>query len=232
MFDTVRVVAFPERSPLRGSLPGRERLLSVAQRVRPTVLAGERVVPVSGVLEGLLPGGGLQRGSVLALDGPVGCGVTSLALHLIAATTAAGEWAAFIDLDGSVGGLAAAEAGAVLDRTAVVRGVSPDRWAAVTASLVDGLTTVVAEVPPHCRPTDARRLVARVRERDAVLVVTGAWPAETTLTLRAVEGGAGEVGDAEGGWSGLTTEGGLLEQRSLCVAVEHRGVTRTVALAG
>ncbi len=206
----------------------------MAQRVRPTVLAGERVVPVSGMLEGLLPGGGLQRGSVTVLDGPPGRGVTSLALHLIAATTAAGEWAAFIDLDGSVGGLAAAEAGAALDRTAVVRGVPPDRWAAVTASLVDGLTMVVAEVPSRCRASDARRLAARVRERDAVLVVTGAWPAEAALTLRAVGGAMGGAvgGEAEGGWSGLTPEGGLLEQRSLCVAIEHRGATRTVALAG
>ena len=48
------------------------------------------------------------------------------------------------------------------ERLAIVRRVAPDRWAAVVAALLDGITVVVAAVPPHVRLGDARRLVARV----------------------------------------------------------------------
>lgn len=194
----------------------------MARSVRSTVLAGERVVPVADGWEGLLPGGGLQRGSVVAFDGPPGRGTTSLTLRVLAAATAAGEWSAFVDLGGTLGGVAAAGAGVSLDRMAVVRGVAVDQWATVVASLVDGVSVVAAEVPSRLRHADARRLVARVRERDAVLLAVGRWPAEAAATLRA-EGGP---------WSGLGRGEGLLARRNLTVAVEHRGAARTVALAG
>lgn len=216
-------VAFPDVSPIpHEPSSSHERLRSVARSVRPTVLAGERVVPVADGWEGLLPGRGLQRGSVVVLDGPPGRGTTSLALQLIAAATASGEWSAFVDLDGTLGGVAAAGAGTSLDRMAVVRGVSADQWAAVAAALIDGVPVVAAEVPSRLRHSEARRLVARVRERDAVLLAVGRWPVEAATTLRA-EGGP---------WSGLGRGEGLLAGRDLTVAVEHRGMARTVAIAG
>lgn len=155
----------------------------------------------------------------MAIDGDQGAGATSVALSLAAAATAAGEWAAAIDLDGTLGGLAAGESGVALDRFAVVRRVPPARWAAVVAALLDGVGLVLAEVPVFVRLGDARRLVARARERDAVLVALGSWPAEAALRL-----------SAEGaGWR----DG----QRDVQVRVEGRGAaarprTAPVAVAG
>src|SRR4029079_11634945 len=88
---------------------------------RPVVPAGRRPRPCPGPLGDVLPGGGLQRGSVVRVEGPAGSGATSLLLTLLAAAAAAGEWAAVVDGEGVLGGLAAAEAGVALDRLAVVR---------------------------------------------------------------------------------------------------------------
>ena len=114
----------------------------------------------------------------MAVKGSPGSGSTTVALTLAAAATAAGEWAAVVDLAGSaergtLGARAAAVAGVELERLAVVRNAPPDRWAAVVAALLDGITVVVAAVPPHLRLGDARRLVARARERRRVLVAFG-----------------------------------------------------------
>lgn len=200
----------------------RPGLAEVAGRVRTLVLAGERRIPVPGALGALLPGGGLQRGAVVAVEGPpgvggvplvTGAGVTSLLLQLLAAATAAGEWAAAVDPDGTLGGLAAAEAGVALERLAVVRGVAPPRWGRVVAALLEGVSLVAAAVPPSVRAPEARRLAARARERAAVLVVAGPWPGEAALRLRA-EASA---------WTGLGRGEGLLGGRVLRVAVSGRG---------
>ena len=138
-----------------------------------------------------------------------------MGFELAAAITTVGEWAAAVDLDGTIGALAAAEAGVDLERFAVVRRVPPTRWATVVAALLEGVSLVLAEVPLGVRPGDARRLVARAREREAVLVVherPGQWPADAGLTLRA-DGGA---------WPGLT-DNGFLTGRTLQVRVEGRG---------
>jgi hypothetical protein len=189
----------------------RQRVVAL-QVARPPVLAGERVLPVGGGLGGLLPGGGLRRGSVAVLDGPCGAGVTSVALSVAAAVTTAGEWAAVLD-DGTLGGVAAAEAGVALERLAVVRRVPASRWATVVAALLDGASLVVAAVPPHARVGDARRLVSRARERGAALLVTGRWPAEAAVRVQ-VEGVS---------WSGLGAGAGLLTVCTRRVRVEGRG---------
>jgi hypothetical protein len=181
--------------------------------VRPVVLAGERRLAVPGPLGEILPGGGLQRGSVVRIEGPVGSGATSLLLTLLAAATAAGEWAAVVDGDGVLGGLAAAEAGVALDRLAVVRAVPAALYSRVVATLLDGVTVVGATIPRGLRPADARRLEARARERAAVLVAAGFWPGEAALRLRA----------EQSSWSGLGRGEGLLGQRALRVAVSGRG---------
>jgi recA bacterial DNA recombination protein len=191
----------------------RAELAEVAQRVRPVVLAGERRLAVPGPLGEILPGGGLQRGSVVRVEGSVGSGATSLLLTLLAAATAAGEWAAVVDGDGVLGGLAAAEAGVALDRLAVVRAVPAALYSRVVATLLDGVTVVGATIPRGLRLADARRLEARARERAAVLVAAGSWPGEAALRLRA----------ERSSWSGLGRGEGLLGQRALRVAVSGRG---------
>jgi hypothetical protein len=217
----VALAALPPTSPL--TLPRRDAAsvaqLDVAARGgAPLVLARERVLPVPGPLGALLPGGALQRGSVATVGGEPGSGMTSLALGLAAAATAAGEWAAAVDLPGSLGGLAAAESGVDLSRFAVVRGATGDRWATVVAALLDGVSLVMADVPRGLRTGDARRLVARARERSTVLVMVGAtpraWPADAALRLWA-EGGA---------WTGLGQGRGVLEPRALRLRIEGRGM--------
>lgn len=202
----------------------REHLDNVARGAGPVVLAGQRLLPVVGELGELLPGAGLRRGSVVTVDGDPGAGATSVAFRLVAAATDAGEWAAAIDLDGTLGGWAAAEQGVALDRFAVVQRVPPARWATVVAALLDGVGLVLAEAPAAVRAGDARRLVARARERDAVLVVAGQWPAEAAVRLHA----EGSV------WRGLEAGAGRLADRALAVRVDGRGAAvrpRVAALA-
>lgn len=177
------------------------------------VLAGERRLAVPGPLGEILPGGGLQRGSVVRVEGAPGSGATSLVLSLLAAATAAGEWAAMVDADGVLGGLAAAEAGVALERLAVVRAVPPALYGRVVATLLDGMTVVGATVPRGLRLSDARKLEARARERAAVLVAAGPWPGEASLRLRA----------EHSSWTGLGRGEGLLGERILRVAVSGRG---------
>ena len=93
------------------SASARAHLEDVSRRGAPVVLARDRVLPVPGPLGALVPGGALQRGTVTTVGGEPGAGATSLAFGLAAAATAAGEWAAAVDLPGTLGGLAAAECG-------------------------------------------------------------------------------------------------------------------------
>ena len=206
----------------------RARLRAVAAQARPFVAAGERRLEITGLLGEMLPAG-LQRGSTIAVNGPPGSGATTLTLTIAAAATAAGEWAAVVDpRSGGVtlGARAAAGAGVELERLAVVRGVAPDRWASVVAALLDGITVVIAAVPPHLRLGDARRLVARARERKAVLVAFGVWPVEAAVRVHA----------GHCTWSGLGAGTGLLNTRDLHVEVEGKGRpqgrTRRFARAG
>jgi hypothetical protein len=196
----------------------------VAGRARPVVLAAERRLAVPGPLGDLLPGGGLQRGTVVAVDGPAGAGGASLVMALLTAATAVGEWAAVLDAGGTFGVLAAAEAGVALERLVVVGGpgvrgvpgevLSREQFGSIIATLLDGVTVVAASIPRGLRVADARRLVARARERGSVLVAAGAWPGEAALRLR-VEGSS---------WSGLGRGEGLLDARTLRVTLAGRGV--------
>lgn len=206
----------------------RARLEVLGREIRPAVDAADRSLPVNGSLGALLPGGGLRRGSVVAVGGSVGAGGTSLVLQLAAAATAVGEWAALVDPHSTLGGEAAAEAGVSLDRCAFVRRVPSASWATIVAALLDGVALVAATLPPGLRPGDAHRLAARARERAAVLVMieppptagsrrAAVWPAETALRLTA-EGSP---------WPGLLDGSGLLAPRALRVGVEGHGGTRS-----
>ena len=154
---------------------------------------------------------------MLRVAGDAGAGSTTVAFELAAAVTALGEWAAAVDLDGTLGPLAAAEAGVALERFAVVRRVPPARWATVVAALLDGVSLVLAEVPRGVGLGDARRLVARAREREAVLVVAEprgvAWPGGCGLRRARRRQRVGRPGPGAG----------VLAGRRLQVQVEGRG---------
>jgi hypothetical protein len=188
------------------------------------VLARARTLGVPGLLRPLLPE--LVRGSVVVVEGAAGTGATSAALSLCAAATAVGEWAAVLDLEGTLGGEAGAATGVALERFAVARRVPPDRWATAVAVLLDGMSVVVAEVPRHARAGDAHRLVARARERQTVLVPLAGpenpWPATATTRVH-VEGGP---------WPGLDAGHGLLAARTPRARVVAGTRERAGVLAG
>lgn len=180
--------------------------------VRPVTLTDEQRLPAAPALEVVLPGGGVRRGSVVALTGP---GSTSLLWSLLAPPTGAGSWAALVGLP-AAGLLAAAEAGVALERLAVI--AQPGRaWATVLGALLDGFDLVVAAPDRRVRPADARRLTARARERGTVVVLAGdgavaAWPegADLCLTLSAPD------------WDGLGRGHGHLQRRRVHLEVTGR----------
>ena len=185
----------------------------LAERIRPTTLAREQRLPVLPALRPLIPGAGLRRGSTLAVDGPA---ATSLALAVAAAASQDGAWVAAVGFP-SLGLLAAAELGLALERFVLV--ASPDTspgpdnetavWAAAVAALVDAFEVVLVQATDRVRSRDARRLAARTRERDALLVQVGsrAWPEGADVTL--------EVTAAT--WEGLGEGHGYLRARRVTV---------------
>jgi hypothetical protein len=172
-------------------------------------------VALAGTSADLVPDGAIVRGTVLRVVGDTGAGATTVAFELAAAFTALGEWAAAVDLDATLGLLAARETGVALERFAVVRRVPPARWATVVAALLDGVSLVLAEVPRGVALGDARRLEARARERESVLVVAethgAVWPGGAAYTLHA----------AASAWEEHSAS--VVDTRRLRVEVEGRG---------
>jgi len=198
----------------------RAALAMAAERARPVALAREHVVPVLPALAPLLPDGALRRGTTLAIEGPA---ARSLALALAAGPSAAGSWVGVVSLP-SLGLAAAAEVGVALERLLLVASPPPAEWAAVVATLVDGVGVVVVGLPRWVRAGEARRLQARVRQRGAVLVVVGSpGPLEAEVGLAA----------EEAQWVGVTDGAGHLQGRRVVVAATGRRAaarSRRVAL--
>ncbi len=191
-------------------------LRALAERVAPTTLARERTLPVLPALSGLV-GAGLGRGATATVAGPPGLGATSLAFALVAAATQAGSWAAVVGLP-AAHAPAAAHLGVALERLALVPDAATlGHWPTVVAALLDGVDLVVAAVPPGLRPPDARRLVARARERGSVLIPLvppgASWVEGADVRLR-VTGAA---------WLGLDDGHGFLQARKVEVAATGRG---------
>ena len=186
--------------------------VALAQQIRPVALAGERVLPVLGPLEPLLPAGGLRRGSVVKVGGS-----TSLALSLLAAASGEGSWCAAVGLP-SLGLAAAAELGVALERFPQVasprRGPGPGGWGWVVAALADAVDVVLTRPPAAVKAADARRLTARVRERGSVLVVCGdGWPEAAEVRLEVVSSA----------WEGIGRGHGRLQGRRVEVVAGGRG---------
>ncbi|WP_255426196.1 hypothetical protein [Pseudonocardia sp. C8] len=168
-------------------------------------------LPVAAPLAALLPGGGLRRGSTVAVGAGPGAG--SLLFALLAAASAEGSWAGVVGRPG-LGATAAAEAGIRLDRLALV----PDPGAdpvAVTGALLDGLDLVALAGPERAglRAADRQRLMARARQRGSVLLALGSWPgAELRLSCERPR------------WEGVGRGTGRLRYRRVAVRVAGRGI--------
>jgi hypothetical protein len=197
---------------------GAGALGALAERVRPTDLARDRRLPVLPAFAPLVPGAGLRQGMTVAVGAAPGvAGATSLALALAAGPAQAGSWVAVVGL-GSLGLVAAADAGLALDRLVLVADPGRDRagWASVVAALVDGFDVVLLDAGAgRLGAANARRLVSRVRERGSVLIAVGGdLPGERSplrLTVTAAS------------WDGLGSGWGHLQGRRVTVEAGGRG---------
>jgi hypothetical protein len=187
----------------------RTALAAATHRARPVTLAEAQTVEVLGALAPLLPGGALRRGSVLGVRGVA---ATSLALALAAKPSQAGSWVGALGLP-DLGLLAALEAGVALERLLLVAAPPSVSWPSVAATLLDGVDVLLARSPQRCRPGDARRLQARVRDRGAVLCLLGAtdsFEVDVALTAHEVA------------WHGLGQGAGHLQARQVRVQANGR----------
>ena len=198
--------AFSENRP--------ELSASLAARVRPVASASSRQVPVGEPWEEMLPEAGLRRGTTVVVHGEPGAGSLTLAYSLLGAASSRGHWCAVVGVD-DPGVIAMDELGVDLRRVLFVprpRGA----WAESAADLVDGVDVVVLRTPSRTAHGAARRLMGRVRERGAVLIVlsepASPWPLPADLTLEIL-------------WSRWTAAS-RLEGREACVRVSGRGSAR------
>src|SRR4051794_2597670 len=188
-----------------GVEPDLDALRRAAEQAKPVSLAGERSLPVLEALESLLPEG-IRRGATATVTG--GAGSTSLALALGAAASHAGSWVGVVGAP-RLGLLAAAELGVAPERMLVVPEVPAASVATAVAALLDAVDVVY--VGGAVNDADARRLVARAREREAVLIPLGRrWPLGADVRLA--------VADAEWCWNGR------LVARRVQVTASGRGV--------
>jgi hypothetical protein len=166
-------------------------------------------LPVAPALTSLLPAG-LRRGSTVSVSGSV-----SLLLALLGAASAGGAWCALVGFP-RTSAEAAREYGVDLARLALIPAPG-EGWTTAVGALLDAVD-IVAVRPPRERglaPGDIRRLAARARSKDAVLVPyvtdTG-WPgADVRLHAR------------DGIWTGIGEGTGRLRARQVEVTVGGRG---------
>ncbi|MHB1508886.1 MAG: hypothetical protein ACYCST_02150 [Acidimicrobiales bacterium] len=199
-----------------GGIPGGAELQRLGTRLRPASLAGEHLLPVTAALQGVLPVGGLMRGSTVLVDAQRAAGATTLALELLAGPSQGGYWCALAGA-AKVGCLAVAERGIDLSQLVIVPSLgAADRWMQVLATLFDSVDAVLFAPKTAVRPSDARRLAARSRDRGSVLVVLDhekSWPGPSDLHCTVTSSV----------WSGLSRGHGLLSSRSYQLEVSGRG---------
>lgn len=179
------------------------------------LLAKDRLLPVSEPLAGLLPLGGLQKGTVVVI-GPSSQGATSLGLELMAAASGEGHWCAAVGLP-DLGLVAAAERGIDLSRLLLVKepGLSP-RWQQVLATLFEAVSLVLFSPGGPVRSSEGRKVAARAKEKGAVLLVLDQkshWSEPADLRCRVTSSS----------WKGLGEGHGLLRARDLEVELSGRG---------
>lgn len=163
-----------------------------------------RALPVHDALSPLFPEGGLRPGSVYTLDPS-----TSLLLALLAEPSRSGSWCAVVGMP-DLSAEAAESSGVDLSRFALVPDPG-DRWLSAVSAISEVFPVVAVRPPGIPRDAEVARLTARLRDRGAVLLVTGRWPqAESTLRLE------------DPVWSGLGHGHGLLSSRTVTVSASGR----------
>lgn len=138
----------------------------------------ERAAPLAlgrGALDELL-GGGIPRGQVVEISGAPSSGKATLAFAVCLRALEAGQAAAWIDVGGGFCPVAAAEAGAPLDRLLVVRlaqAASALRAAHILLSSAGAVAALVIDLPPGSPSPRDRELMAlqRLSERSSTALV-------------------------------------------------------------
>ncbi|MEM7322416.1 MAG: hypothetical protein AAF531_04955 [Actinomycetota bacterium] len=185
--------------------------VALEQQVAPVTLANEQLLAVPEAVSGLFPRNGLQRGWSV---GFTGTGGWSLALAMLGSAVGGDGWAACVGLE-SLGLVAATEVGVKLDRLLMVESPGPEHLASVIASLVEVVDVVCLGPTPSIGIRDARRLMARAREQNAVLFhLDGGrtWPHPLDVDLAVTAGR----------WSGIGWGHGSLTTRPLEVRSSGR----------
>jgi hypothetical protein len=137
----------------------------------------------------------------------------ALALVCMGAAMPAGAWGAIVGMP-DLGIEAARDLGVPIERIALVPHPG-GAWLDVIASLAEAMPVVLAAAPGRVAPTDAARLVARLRQASSTLLVAGPWPGAAT-TVRSVR--------AE--WHGLEGGDGRIASGDLLVEVGAGGAAR------
>lgn len=169
-------------------------------------------VTVAGPLHSLLPEG-VAPGSTVAVAGSIG-----LALTLVASLAGEERWVAGVTW-GPLGVVAARELGLRWDRLILVRPSDRESWPTATAVVLDAFDIVVVRRPGRSNERDVRRLMARARDRGAVLVAIETadhgreWWARADVRVR-VTGRR---------WEGLGDGCGHLRRRRVIVEATGRG---------
>jgi len=161
-------------------------------------------MPVHASLGELFPQG-IRRGATVSVTS------TSLMLLLLAASTQAGSWVAIMGQP-HIGVVAARELGVRLERCAFVPYYSAHSAAKVIAALIDAVDFVVLHGVEGVQGGDARRLIARARERKCTLVLNrttfpGVTPLTLTVTSLSWRMAANGAGRLQGRWMEVTASG-------------------------
>ncbi|HEX2901886.1 MAG TPA: hypothetical protein VHO01_00400 [Jatrophihabitans sp.] len=216
--------AEPEPVPLRR--PSLRVELGAQPAVPITGIPRRRLPPLPAPdgLADLLPDG-LRRGSTITVTSSV-----SLLLALLGGPSRHGAWTAMVGMP-AISAEAAVEAGIDLGRLAIISapdsGWTGSSWTTAVGALLDAVDVVVARPgfgssskadPASSSVPDgaARRLTARARSKDAVLVLFGqqaaSWPG-VELKLSA----------QHGDWTGIGDGFGRLTRRRLLVSATGKG---------
>ncbi len=200
VFDTGLMVALAERLDP-----------DLLRKIKPVTLSKDRLLEVPEVLRPLMPWGGIQRGTTVAF---AGVGGWSLAMAVMAEALGSEGWLAVVGVP-SFNLSAASEFGVRLDRVLVVQDPGPGRWGTVVATLLESVDMVAVAPGLRVGDRDRRRLTARAREQESVLVhLDGGrtWPSTTDVTF--------EVHASS--WEGIGVGHGHLTKRRAVVGVKGR----------
>ncbi|WP_253259328.1 hypothetical protein [Subtercola boreus] len=177
---------------LADAAPAAPSVRDLQERIRQmqTTKLETRSLQTSPALAPLLPGGALKAGSAYSVEGS-----NALVMALMAGPSAAGAWCGVVGLP-DFGAEAASRSGVDLERLVFVPHPG-DQWLTVVSAIIDVVTVVVTVAPPRLGDALAARLAARIRQREATLIVLGGWP-QSDATLRITESTWGGIGEGHG----------------------------------